>query len=421
MSSNLKFVFVLRGPADLDHMAPVMWQCLENERDVLALVARWYKVGNDFRLKFLKTFDGFQMNSVSQLNVRTDTFHKLLRPWWNFYRMKRFLRRENVMLCVLEWGDGIWSGQRKPNFIANVKHKCFSDFVLQIQYACASLGIQTVSLPHGHSTKMSLIRSAHIQDVLNANGQKLPFSNRNSFAKYVFASAYHRDVILENSDLSPANVEVWGSARFSAEWTKLLYEISPPAHIPDRKPGQAHRVLFFIPKWHNLVDRGATIELLFALASLPSIQLVIRGHIRGRDSQLSESELLRLSSMNTVVIAEVDTPSTSLISASDVLIDVDSSIAFDALTLGKLYIRPRYLQPESLKTVFDVYGGALQADSQQEILEILSSKSLPSVVVDDKFKEVVIGDVRSNIPLEYFRKLSSLANSSVGTVPRKTH
>lgn len=394
-----------------------MWQCLENERDVLALVANWHKVEDDFRLKFLKTFDGFQMNCVSQLNVRTDIFHKLLRPLWNFYRMKRFLRRNNVSLCVFEWGDGVWSGQGKPDLFTNVKHKCFADFVLQIQYACESLGIPTVSLPHGHSTKMSLIRSAHIQDVLNTNGQKLPFSNRNSFAKYVFASAYHRDVILKNSDLSPANVEVWGSARFSAEWTKLLYKISPPANFPDRKPEQNHRVLFFIPKWHNLVDRGATIKLLFALASLPSIQLVIRGHIRGLDSQLSESELLTLTSMNTIV-AEIDVPSTSLISASDVLVDVDSSIAFDALNLGKLYIRPRYLQPESLKTVFDVYGGALQVDSQQEILEILSSRTLPSVTVDDVFREVVIGNVQSNISLEYFRKLSSLANSYVGTAEK---
>jgi hypothetical protein len=414
MSSNRKFVFVLRGPADIDHMAPVMWQCLENRRDILALVASQYDVERDFRLNFLKTYDGFQMKSMSQLNGRSDKVHKLLRPWWNFYRTRRFLRRNKVMLCAFEWGDGIWSAQGKPDLFTNVKHKLFANLVLQMQYACQSLDIPTVSLPHGHSTKMSLIRSVHIQKVLDANGQKLPFSNRNSFAKYVFASAYHRDVILHNSDLSPVNVEAWGSARFSSEWTKVLYQISPPVNIPNRNPGQDHRVLFFIPKWHNLVDRGATIKLLCALASLPSIQLIIRGHIRGRDTQLTLSELSAITATNAVVVADLESPSTSLISASDVLIDIDSSIAFDAINLGKLYIRPRYLQQESIKTVFDVYGGALQADSQQEILEILSSKMLPSVPVDHRFREVVIGDVQSFIPLEYFRKLDSLANSYAG-------
>lgn len=412
MSTDNKFVFLLRGPADVDHMAPVMWQCLENGRDVLALVAGRYKTENDFRLDFLKTFRGFRVVSMPQLNARSAKFHKLLRPLWNFYRMRNFLKRNKVLLCVFEWGDGIWSSRMNVGFWTSVKHKLFADFVLQMQYACKSRGIPTASLPHGHSTKMSLIKSAHVQKVLNMNGQKLPFSNRNSFAKYVFASTYHRDVILDNSDLSPTNVEVWGSARFSSEWTQLLYEISPPANIPERTQQQNHRVLFFIPKWHNLVDRGATIDLLLALAVLPSIQLVVRGHVRGHDTQLTESEMSTLALANSVVIADPDSPSTSLIAASDVLIDVDSSIAFDAINLGKLYIRPRYLQQDSVKTVFDAYGGALQADSQQQILEILSSPTLPSVAVTDTFRSAAIGDVRSHIPFEYFRRLSSLANSS---------
>jgi hypothetical protein len=408
MSSDRKFVFVLNSSADIDHMAPVIWQCLENGRDVLALVASRYKTENDFRLRFLKTFAGFRLISVAQLNPHSDTIHKLLRPWWNFYRMKTFLRHNKATLCVFEWGDGIWSSQLKPDLVTRLRHRFFASFVLQMQYACESLGIPTASLPHGHSTKMSLIRSAHIQEVLNANDQKLPFSNRNSFAKYVFSSGYHRDVIVNNSDLSPTNVEVWGSARFSPEWTQLLYQISPPANIPDRTSAQNYRVLFFIPKWHNLVDRNATISLLFALADLSSIQLVVRGHVRGRDTQLTTSELSILESSESVFVANDETPSTSLISASDVLLDVDSSIAFDAITLGKLYIRPRYLQHDSVRTVFDEYGGALQADNQQQVIEILSSPTLPSIAVNDMFRKVIIGDAQSHIAQQYFRKLSAL-------------
>jgi len=409
MSPSRKFVFVLNGSADIDHMAPVIWQCLENGQDVLALVASQYKIDNDFRLNFLRTFGGFQLISMSHLNPQTDMRHRLLRPLWNFYRMKRFLQQNKAILCVFEWGDGIWSSQINPSLVVNFRHKLFASFVLQMQYACKSLGIPTASLPHGHSTKMTLIRSVHVQEVLSANDQKLPFSNRNSFSKYVFASEYHRDAIVNNSDLSPTNVEVWGSARFSPEWTQLLYQISPAADVPNRTPGQNYRVLFFIPKWHNLVDRSATVDLLLALAALSSIQLVIRGHVRGSDSQLTSLELSVLESSESVFIANEETPSTSLISESDVLIDVDSSIAFDAVTTGKLYIRPRYLQHESVKTVFDEYGGALQVDSQQQVIEILSSPTLPSITVSDKFREVVIGDVHSHIALEYFRKLSALS------------
>lgn len=410
MSSGRKFVFVLSGSADIDHMAPVMWQCLVNGQSILALVASQYKIENDFRLRFLSSLNDFQLKSSPQLDAQNDCRHKLLRPLWNLYRMKYFLRRHKASLCVFQWGDGIWSSQLKPKFGTRFRHLFFADFVLQMQYACRSMGIPTACLPHGHSIKMSLIRGAHIQEVLDSNNQKLPFSNRNSFAKYVFASAYHRDVVLQNSDLSSDNVEVWGSARFSPEWTQLLYQLSPPAGIPPRNEMQRYRVLFFIPKWHNLVDRDATIKLLSALAGLASIQLTVRGHVRGSDTQLTKSELSELESSSTVFVAHDETPSTSLIAESDVLIDVDSSIAFDAISLGKLYIRPRYLQHESVKTVFDQYGGALQADSQQEILEVLSGPTLPTVTTHDQFQQAVIGDIQSNIPLQYFRKLSALGS-----------
>lgn len=410
MSSSRNFIFVVRGSAEIDHMAPVMWQCLVNGQDILVLVASRYKVEDDFRLNFLNSFDGFQLISIPQLNVQNEMRHKLLRPLWNLYRMKNFLRHHKARLCVFEWGDGIWSGDMNPDLGTRMRHVFFADFGLQMQYACRSMGIPTVSLPHGHSTKLSLIRGAHIQEVLNKNNQKLPFSNRNSFAKYVFASAYHRDVVLHNSDLSPQNVEVWGSARYSPEWTQLLYQLSPPANVPQRSEVQKNRVLFFVPKWHNLVDRDATIRLLFALADLSSIQLIIRGHVRGRDTELTKSELSILESSSTVFVAQDETPSTSLIAECDVLIDVDSSIAFDAISIGKLYIRPRYLQHDSVKTVFEEYGGALQADSQEEILEILSAPTLPTISTHDQFRQVVIGDVQSNISLQYFRKLSALGS-----------
>jgi len=413
MSSSDKFVFVLRGAADVDQMAPVIWECLKNEVDVLALIAGEYPIASDYRLSFLSTFKGFRVKAMSQLNAdaATNRSLRLLRPLWNFYGVRRMLQREAASLCVFEWGDGIWPNPKLASPIAFLKRRFFAEFVLQAQYACASLGIPTVSLPHGHSTKLTLIRSASVKIVLDANSQKLPFANRSSFAKYVFAARYHRDVIVENSDISPTNVEVWGSARFSPEWTKILYEISPPAALPKRTSQQTCAVLFFVPKWRNLIDRPQTIKLFIALAAEPTIQLVIKGHIRGSDSQLTETEIAAILAGGSAVFADPDSPSTSLIAAVDVLVDADSSIAFDAINLGKLYIRPRYLQQDSVQTVFDKYGAALQADSQSQVISALSQAPLPVVEVSDEFRRAVIGDVSTNIPFTYFQKLRALSHA----------
>ena len=416
MSASDKFVFFLRGPADVDQMTPVIWQCLKNDVEVLAVIASEYPIDSDFRLAFLTTLNGFQVRAMPQLNADAATNRSLraLRPLWCYYRVRRMLQKEAASLCVFEWGDGIWPNSKISSPTAFIRRRFFAEFVLQAQYACASLGIPTVSLPHGHSTKLTLIRSTSVLGVLDANTRKLPFSNRSSFAKYVFAAQYHRDVIVENSDISPANIEVWGSARFSPEWTRILYEISPPADLPKHTAQQTCTVLFFVPKWRNLIDRPMTIKLLIALAAVPTIQLVIKGHIRGSESHLTETEIAAISAGGSAVFPDHTAPSTSLIAAADVLIDADSSIAFDAINLGKLYIRPRYLQQDSVKTVFDRYGAALQADSQDQIIGALSRVPLPVIEVSDEFRREVIGDVSTNIPFTYYQRLRAVARPAHG-------
>ncbi|MEY4874336.1 MAG: hypothetical protein RJB41_1038, partial [Actinomycetota bacterium] len=289
-----------------------------------------------------------------------------------------------------------------------IKRWAFTDFVLQAQYACAGLAIPTVSLPHGHSTKTMLIQSDRVAESFAANNGKLPFANRNSFAKYVFCSGYHRDVIVGNSTMSGSNVEVWGTARFSPEWIEQLYKIAPSVNLPPLRSDQKHRVLMFLPKWHNLVNKTATLSLLTALGKLDNIQLVIAGHVRGADTQLTASETDALATLPCVVFAPQGAASVSLIKQCDVLIDVDASIALDAIQLGKLYVRPKYLQDASVQTIYDTLGGAVQASSEQELVALLSTAVLPPNDVTPMFTEVVIGDVASNISKQYYLKLKAL-------------
>jgi hypothetical protein len=157
-----------------------------------------------------------------------------------------------------------------------------------------------------------------------------------------------------------------------------------------------------------MVDRGATISLLHALGKLANIQLVISGHVRGDDTQLSVSETAEIAALPSVVFAPQGANSVSLIRESNALIDVDSSIAFDAVQLGKLYIRPKYLQDAAVRTVYDQFGGALQAMTQDEVVSAVSAQELPVVSVPDAFRLAVIGDEASNISQQYVLRLSQL-------------
>ena len=408
MRSTKAFIFVLRGSADIDQMTPVIWQCLKHDEHVHVVVASDFDTTSDFRLKFLQAYPNFTLHVLPGARFGTSFMQKLRRVLWNQTRVRRLLKKSNAQICVFEWGDGIWEDQSHHGVLAKFKRWAFSDFVLQSQYACAGLAIPTVSLPHGHSTKTMLIKSDRVAEAFAANNGKLPFANRNSFAKYVFCSGYHRDVIMGNSTMSGSNVEVWGTARFSPEWIEQLYKIAPLVNLPSLKSNQKHRVLMFLPKWHNLVNKAATLSLLTALGKLENIQLVIAGHVRGADTQLTASETAELAALPSVVFAPQGSASVSLIKTSDALIDVDASIALDAIQLGKLYVRPKYLQDASVETIYDTLGGAVQASSEQEIVALLTTAVLPTNVVSPTFTEVVIGDVASNISKQYYLNLKAL-------------
>jgi len=359
-------------------------------------------------LKFLQSYPNFVLREIPEARFGSSFGQKLLRVLWNQTRVRRLLKKLDAQVCVFEWGDGIWEDRPRHDVLSRIKRWAFTDFVLQAQYACAGLAIPTVSLPHGHSTKTMLIQSDRVAESFAANNGKLPFANRNSFAKYVFCSGYHRDVIVGNSTMSGSNVEVWGTARFSPEWIEQLYKIAPLVNLPPLRSDQKHRVLMFLPKWHNLVNKTATLSLLTALGKLDNIQLVIAGHVRGADTQLTASETAALTALPSVVFAPQGAASVSLIKQCDVLIDVDASIALDAIQLGKLYVRPKYLQDASVQTIYDTLGGAVQASSEQEIVALLSAAVLPTNVVSPMFTEIVIGDVASNISKQYYLKLKAL-------------
>jgi hypothetical protein len=155
-----------------------------------------------------------------------------------------------------------------------------NDVVSQLKHAAQDLGLPLVAVPHGHSTKTVMIRSEHVEHVMAHNSGKLPFADRDAYNAYVFASAYHRDAILSQSTMVGGNAKVWGSARFNDLWVPRLYAQAPTWTPPDTARGR-RITLFFVPKWNNLVNRQATLELMAAIARSAMLHLVIRGHARG--------------------------------------------------------------------------------------------------------------------------------------------
>lgn len=391
------WVFVVRGAPDIDNIIPVAWAAAQQGRHVVVIVASRYASDRDRRFGLLAECAHVAVMQLAEADVATG-WGRLQRVRWCRLRVRRLLRRINAGLVCVEWGDGI--ADESTSLLAGLKKRVLSDFVLQVQYAARDLGISTVALPHGHSVKTNLVRSPHVQAALDAHGGKLPFSNRDSFAAYVFCSEYHRDVIVSNSTMSGRNAVVWGSPRFSEAWIAQLTALTAGTVTIARR-ANTRRVLFFVPKWHNLVDRAGTIELLTALSRDPRLHVLVKAHPRADHTSLTVDERSALTGGGSLEFIEGPAESAALLGECDVLVDVDSSIALDAVVRGIPYVRPRWLQDASVTTIWDRGSVAHQPASLHETIELLTSDGLTAGVPDNAFIDEVIGG-RGAAPLERY-------------------
>ncbi|TGL16968.1 hypothetical protein EHQ46_17215 [Leptospira yanagawae] len=399
------WLFVLKSSPDIDNISPVIWRCLNAGEHVFLLFEKKYDYKNDFRIKYLLTFSNLKIVEIPFSQIESEFWNKTFRFFYNFFIIKCLLVYFKVCICIFEWGEGIEEENNVP-LLKKIKLDFFSPIVKQLKRVSKSLGIPTVALPHGTSTKLGLVKSKHVIEIMKTNNGKLPFADRDSYTKYIFAAEYHMKDILANSNMSGKNTEVWGAVRFSQSWMKKLYEITPQLDIEFSKLAYQKKVLFFTPKWHNNVDRIATISLLRAISNLDGILLLIKTHPRKGHSELNLPELESLNRSNTIYI-ENDVPSTSLIKMADILIEIDSSIAIDALLLGKLFIHPKYLHND-VQMIYDQWGGPIEAKSQQEVLSFLINPEKFKQVLSKEFIENVIGPENVNITDLYYTKLNGL-------------
>ena len=309
---------------------------------------------------------------------------------------------------VFEWREG--GSEFTASRMRRLLSRCFSDMPTQFKSCSDSARIPTVALPHGHTALTTLVRTDHVKEVLAANDGKLPFADRDSYSAYVFGSEYHRKVILENSNMAGSNTQVWGSARYNSYWVNLVYRHVVADNSVANESNSLRKVLFFLPKWFNLIDRRLTVELLSAICEAKAVSLIVRAHARGDDSGLTLDEKRILSKFSTIKFVPTNVSSQSLIKACDVLVDVDSSIAFDAVLLNKPYVRPRYLQDASVRTIWDELGGAHQTDSCEATVALLTQAMLQPAPRDATFDDVVFGGSGEIVLDRYRDELRALAN-----------
>ena len=125
--------------------------------------------------------------------------------------------------------------------------------------------------------------------------------------------------------------------------------------------------MFFLPQWDYKVNYLESIKVIKKISNNSNIFLVIKGHTRGTGSLFQKDFISLERSKNVIVNSSIDSP--SLVRWSDVVINVASSIAIEALIQKRPIIYPFYLHKN--KTIFDTPELVNLASGCEEVLSLL--------------------------------------------------
>ena len=397
-----RWLVILTSEPDTDHIVAALAQSVTRGQDIHVEIRGQATQVMRARLQVLQRLGRISISESRFPSQSNSLRWKFLRVLHRRAHLRRWLKREGFSLVILEWWDGI--AEQPRSAVRRLRDRFLLDFSTQIQFAARDLGIPIVALPHGHALLTSELTfpGNHALEVATQNGGRLSFGNRDSFDAYVVAHELDRQFSIHRTRMSGNNVVVWGSARFSPEWVRILYEGTSQSDV-FRKHGLI-KTTFFLPKWNSRIDRRQTIDLLELLSRSRELDLVIAEHPRRGASILTSDERNRLRGAN---ILAPGNDSVSLVKASECVIEISSSICIDAVLTGKCLVMPRYLQAAEVKTRLDESTVIVRTYDATSTLKAVLRRA--SAQPDEFFLKQVAAQVVDNTLMKFDEGLRAIA------------
>jgi hypothetical protein len=349
----MKALFFLRHYNDIDHITPVIHKWVGSGHVCDVVLIGNSRFSNDYRIEYLSKLKGVRLAYIGDLLPRVEfakwffqtliLIRSLRRPFIGpFFAAlaKRYdaSRRAPVWqstaerLLVRSFGD-VREGVVVFDWIERNSSICV-EWVTVVLASARAKGLGTVSLPHGDSPHASqLIRRRELRLEPDTT-----FAAAGIFDKVVvpneLCSVRFRP-FMDNQKLA-----VLGSPRYCDEWLAKLAELMPPS--PLSRGGSKLRVVMFLRKSNFSTFWEEVGEVVRIVAGFPGVELVIKPHTRGgwQQSLTKNTSLRRLPNVR---VAGGNIHSIHLMNWADVIIDLATSVVFEAVKAKKPVLAGDYL------------------------------------------------------------------------------
>lgn len=350
----MKALFFLRHYNDIDHVTPVVHQWIQSghQCDVVLIGSAQFR--NDFRVKYLGRLQGVRIAHMKELFSPIDYWKWRLQ----MLILTRNVRRIKVIGRLAEkLAERFDEKQREPlwrHTAGFLLDRCFGnenkgvvafDWIERNSVICVEWvevmiamakerGLGTVSLPHGDSPHYSqLIRRGERRVEPDKT-----FSAATIFDKVVvpneLCAIRFRPFMTENQ------LAVLGSPRYCEAWLKILSGLMPPS--PLTRSDSKLKIVMFLRKANFTTFWEEVNEVVHLIAEFPEAELIIKPHTRSgwKQSLTKDSSIKKLPNVR---VASDDAHSVHLMNWADVIIDLATSVVFEAVREKKPVLAADYL------------------------------------------------------------------------------
>jgi hypothetical protein len=333
----MKSLFFLRHYNDIDHITPVMYEWMKSGHSATAVVYSLPEYLDDYRLQFLKQFDAFSLRYIDEYLDEQALGRKrqiIEGPRTDVAKDVRIAERydERVLGRILD--------ESAPDVI------CF-DWIMSTSAAAVPVAkraanvararnLPIVSLPHGDSP--------HFNEMIAADD--LNFSWRQ-----IYSTGAIFDRVVVPNDLcakryrpfmSDDRIHVLGSPRYNNQWLKVMDGLTPAYEFG---PHDSLNLVLFLRSPQYPIFWQEVVRTIRMVTQLPGVKLVVKHHTRpsGADPLKPFYDELEHRPIANLRFAFDEVHSGSLLRWTDAVLDVATSVSFEAVKANKPVLCMEYL------------------------------------------------------------------------------
>lgn len=353
--SNRKAVFFIRAYNDMDHLTPVIWKTVTTTDISVSVVIRMGKsLPDDYRLNFLRQFKQVEIRHI------TEFFGDDNAPVVPVSLMSRIKRR--LKLSSEPEVKRIAKGEIDPDKIETMLDALFGvgdkavqygivifdwvtlasfhrQFAVMVREAALKRGYTNLSLPHGDSPYWNeMFKLADVDYSAMEHFKDNPLD--------VVVVPNHLTAKRYKPHRNDSQLKIIGSARYNDEWLDMMKTMTPPFDIA----GSEHqlKLVIFLRNAVFPINWEQVIYSIKLITQFPDVYLVVKHHTRGADDSTSMREHLELNKLNQMTAPNLkivynDIHSGSLLQWADAVLELGTSISFEAIKLNKPLLAMEYL------------------------------------------------------------------------------